>query len=220
MNKLIDFIQRHKITVGILVLMVILGLVLLFVSLKLIFSATLDVLVVPTDAEIMVDGEKYDNGLYEHLAVGKKHVIIRKDGFYEKEFDIELKRDEVTRLYAHLDGNQEWYEELKDENTLYLLDIIYEYEGQIKKDDLLEKYPIMSELPIVYEKYSNNYTQYISFRIDGGKYDNCDEEFCLKITDISGENYERALNLIKDRGYNPDNYKIIYDDTSKKGHAG
>ena len=42
----------------------------------------------------------------------------------------------------------------------------------------------------------------------------------MKITDITGGNYDDALDLIKNNGFNPENYEILYEDASKKGHAG
>ena len=160
---MIDFIKKHKILISAITSVVIVILVLIYVSIKMTFSASLDVLVVPTDATIMIDGEKFENGIYENLAVGKRKVVISREGFDTSEFEIELKRDEKTRLYAHLGGNQEWYDNLTDQTTLYLLDIIYEFEGQQQLKVIRAKYPIMESLPIVYEKYFNNYTEYVYF---------------------------------------------------------
>ena len=78
----------------------------------------------------------------------------------------------------------------------------------------------MESLPLVYEKYFNNYTEYVYYRIDGGEYEGCKTDYCLKITDFTGGNYDRALKLMQDKGYNPDDYEIIYFDSSQKGHAG
>lgn len=71
------------------------------------------------------------------------------------------------------------------------------------------KYPIVKELPMVYAKYEDNYEKYIEFRIDGGKFSECEKEFCLMITDVSGDdNYKKAINEIKKLNYNPDDYEI------------
>ena len=47
--------------------------------------------------------------------------------------------------------------------------------------------------------------------IDGGMFDGCEGTFCLKITDTTGGNYERAIQMIKEKGFNPDDYEIIYE---------
>ncbi len=217
---MIDFISKHKIAFSVICGSVIVVLFLIYISVKMVFSASLDLLVVPTDATIMVDGERFENGIYENLTAGKKKVVISREGFDTAEYEIELKRGETTRLYAHLGGNPDWYKNLTDQDTLYLLDIIYEYEGQQQLKELRAKYPIMESLPIVFEKYFNNYTEYVNYRIDGGEYKECKSDFCLKITDYSGGNYDRALNLIREKGYTPDDYEILYEDSSKKGYAG
>ncbi len=217
---MIDFISRHKIAFGVICGSIIFVLLLVYISIKMVFSASLDLLIVPTDATIMIDGERYENGIYENLMAGTKKVVISREGFDTAEYDIELKRGELTRLYAHLGGNPEWYENLTDQDTLYLLDIIYEYEGQQQLKELRAKYPIMESLPIVFERYFNNFTEYVHYRIDGGEFNECENSFCLKITDYSGGNYDRALDLMREKGYNPDDYEIFYEDSSKKGYAG
>ncbi|MDO4747355.1 MAG: hypothetical protein Q4A70_03405 [Candidatus Saccharibacteria bacterium] len=219
MNKIIDFIKNHFIYFVAGVSMLILILIFAIITINLNYSAKLDVLVVPTDATVKINGTEYRNGLYENIHVGRAKVQISKEGFDSQEFEIDLKRDEETRIYTYLQGNDEWYNNV-DEQTQYLIDIINEYNGEQQTVQLVDKYPIMSAIPIVVEKYSNNYTEYVSYRIDGGKFADCEQDFCLKITDISGGNYERALENIRLKGYNPDDYEIIYDDVSKKGYAG
>ena len=217
---MIDFLHRHKVAFGVTCGSVIIILILVFISIKTVFSASLDVLVVPTDATILIDGEKFENGIYENLLVGKRKVVISREGFDTMEFEIELKRDERTRIYEYLGGNSEWYASLTDPDTLYLIDIIKEYHGQQQLVDLRARYPVMESLPIIFEHYYNNYTEYISYRIDGGQYKECKQSFCLKITDFSGGNYNRALDYMREKGYNPSDYEIIYEDSSQKGHAG
>ena len=219
MKKILDFIRENNYIVIAGVFLAVLILIFGIISFRLTFSAKLDVLVVPADASVLINGKEYDNGVYENLQVGKAKVSISKEGFDSQEFEIELKRNEETRLYTYLEGNEEWYDSA-DTNTQYLLDIINEYRGEQQTVELLNKYPIMKSVPIVIEKFYNNYTEYISYRIDGGIFEGCEKEFCLKITDISGGNYERALQTIRDKGYDADDYEIIYEDASTKGHAG
>lgn len=215
---MVDFIKRHLIWFMGGGVMVVLLLIMGIVSINMLYSATLDIVVVPTEAKILINGEEYKNGVYQNVRTGKAKVNISLDGFETQEFEIELKRDERTRVYTYLEGDAGWYEGM-DEDSSYLLDIINEYKGEQQTVELKDKYPIMSDIPIVYERYLNNYTEYVSYRIDGGEYEGCEQEFCLKITDISGGNYERALKSIREKGYNPSDYEIIYEDVSQKGHA-
>lgn len=73
-----------------------------------------------------------------------------------------------------------------------------------------EAHPIIIALPIIYANYDESYN-YTEFRIDGGEFPECSTDFCLKITDTTGGNYAHARELIKNSGYSPDDYEIIYE---------
>ena len=79
-----------------------------------------------------------------------------------------------------------------------------------KQKAYLKAHPIINELPIIYANYDEQYN-YTEFRIDGGEFPECSTDFCLKITDTTGGNYAHARELIKNSGYNPDDYEIIYE---------
>ena len=79
-------------------------------------------------------------------------------------------------------------------------------------NSLYEQYPILNILPIIYANYDENWN-YTEFRIDGAISAECDNEFCIKISDTTGGNYETALDLIRQKGYNPSDYKIFYTET-------
>lgn len=76
--------------------------------------------------------------------------------------------------------------------------------------DYAKKYPAINHLPIIYAHYSENF-EYTEYRIDGGKFPNCQQDFCLKITDVTGNNKEKALNHLKSLNINPSDYQIIYE---------
>lgn len=220
MKKIIDFIVRNKMLIGGCLLVIMLLVVMLVASINYKFSAGVDIVVVPTDAKILIGGTEYKNGIHQGLLVGSANVEITREGYEPKSFDIELKQGEVTKIYVALEGGNDWSEDEMDENTKRLLEIINEYNGELETKELIKKYPVMKDLPIVVESYQNNYSDYVSYRVDGGKYDECEREFCLKITDISGGNYERAVEALRNKGHEADDYEVIYVDASRKGHAG
>ena len=212
MEKIKNFFAEHAILITVIFGFVLLAIVLAYFSIKMLFSASLDILVVPAEAKIMIDGQNYENEkIYEGLMAKTVHVDISMDGFDSQSFDLELKRDETVRLYTYLTGNDDWYKEhANDEKVSTALELINEHNGEVEVQSLFEKYPIMSVLPIVYEKYLNNYSNYISYRVDVGEFDGCKGEFCIMITDISGGNYDRALQAIRDKGFSPEDYEILY----------
>lgn len=73
-----------------------------------------------------------------------------------------------------------------------------------------EKYPAITKLPIVYAKYLNGYADYMEFRIDGGAFEECKTDFCLKITDETNNSREKSYEILREKGINPDDYEIIY----------
>lgn len=71
-------------------------------------------------------------------------------------------------------------------------------------------HPIIEKLPIIYANYDAQYN-YTEYRIDGGEFEGCKTNFCLKITDTTGGNYEAALNKIREAGFNPNDFQILYE---------
>ena len=74
-----------------------------------------------------------------------------------------------------------------------------------------EDHPIVEKMPIIYAKYEDGYKKYTEFRIDAGKFENCKKDFCLKISDTTGGNYEKALEEIRKAGFEPKDFEIIYE---------
>ena len=180
-------------------------------------TAELEILVVPTDAKVVIEGEIYENGTYTEMEAGVYGVNISRKGFKDVNTKIELKNDEKTKLFVVLDSEDGQYEYSDQEKSL--IGIIDEYKTEEKAKEYIEKYKIMKVLPIVVEQYNEDMTEYTSFRVDGGKFDECESDFCVKITDITGGNYEKAKEVVKKKGYALDDYEVIYEDVSAKGKA-
>lgn len=180
-------------------------------------TAELEILVVPTDAKVVIEGEIYENGTYTEMEAGVYGVNISRKGFKDVNTKIELKNDEKTKLFVALDSEDGQYEYSDQEKSL--IGIIDEYKTEEKAKEYIEKYKIMKVLPIVVEQYNEDMTEYTSFRVDGGKFDGCESDFCVKITDITGGNYVKAKEVVKKKGYTLDDYEVIYEDVSAKGKA-
>lgn len=204
--------KKHKnllyIIIGIaaIVIVVLVG----FLIYKLKYSAKLDLLVAPREAEILIDGKVYKNGVYD-FEPGEVEIKVSMEGFESKETKLNLESNTTTMYYTYLmpiDGSFEWY--LNHEEDMMLLNTIGDAEANADARNYLEKYPIVEVLPIIYADYDEKW-DYTEFRVDGGKFDSCKETFCLKITDTTGGNKENAIKLISERGFNPDDYEIIYE---------
>ncbi|MBR3137765.1 hypothetical protein IKG41_00200 [Candidatus Saccharibacteria bacterium] len=173
-------------------------------------NATLDIIVSPLSAEIKIDGKEYKNGTYQ-FEPGEVEVEITKDGFTSERKTILLEPNKTTKLYTYLmpiDGSFDWY--LNHEEDMMILNTIGDAEANADSASYREKYPIIEILPIQFVDYDENW-ELTEFRIDGGMFDGCEGTFCLKITDTTGGNYEKAIQMIKEKGFNPDDYEIIYE---------
>lgn len=81
--------------------------------------------------------------------------------------------------------------------------------NQEPKSKKFNRYHIYHDLPLIYAKYDQNYN-YSEFRIDAGKFKKCKRNFCLKVTDTTGNNLENAKQLLREKSYDPLDYEIIY----------
>ncbi len=65
------------------------------------------------------------------------------------------------------------------------------------------------DLPFVYASYDENYN-YTEYIVKSDASSECNDSYCIRIIDVNGTNRENALNLIREHGYDPDDYEIIY----------
>ena len=69
--------------------------------------------------------------------------------------------------------------------------------------------PIAAVLPISVDEYDFDYRQSVKYDIFG-YYDEESKQFSVRIIDYGGYSYERALKMIRDKGFNPEDYTIEY----------
>ena len=207
--KILNFFQTHRpLTFAILIVLIILVASGLFFATRK--SATLEILVAPTSARIVINDKDYQNGTYK-FEPGNMVATISKAGFTTKTVNFVLNEHQVTKLYVYLleeGGGYDWY--LEHAEDAKILSKIGDTEADYKSEQYRKKYPVSTVLPIVYANYDKewNYTEY---RIDGGQFDGCKTDFCIKITDVTGGNYENAIEQIENKGYSLDDYQILYE---------
>ena len=82
-----------------------------------------------------------------------------------------------------------------------------------REDDLRaakyrEQYPITDILPFIYAHYDKEY-HYTEFRIDGGSFENCPTDFCLKITDYTNTGLDQIKSIMSEKGHDLSRYHIL-----------
>ncbi len=210
-----SFIARHKIAS----LMVFLNVIAILVVVLIIVlhnakTATISIYVAPSEAVIELNGGKYDNFQEYDVMPGTYHVKISMDEMQTKEFDFTIADGEFKRVRTYLldaEGGFGYYLENPDEILT-----LEEAADDEKAKEFVENYnrltSIQSVLPL---EYSNTYdfgaTEPESINISWSDGDKCDEQpFCLVVRDLSGNNHEKALEMIREAGFDPGDYEVVF----------
>ncbi len=175
-------------------------------------TATLQTLIAPSFATITIDSKTYPVNQDIRFEPQSTTATISADGFKSKEIELNLTANETSEIVTFLmpnDGTLTWYDSHPQEFDLYQQ--VVQRQATVDSDNFLEKYPIANFVPYVYVDYNSATNVWTEYRLDIGKFDGCKREICIKITDSTGGNHNNALNLIRQNGYNPDDYEIIYE---------
>lgn len=182
-------------------------------------SSTLTVLVTPSDSTITINGKTYSNGTYRFFP-GEITATITKDGFESKSQTLTLEKNSDTRLYAFLtqEGNNFNYYRTNSSD----LDILYTVaKDSTEAQDFLAAYDdeksLENFLPLIYNNDSRNPSTYINLTVTYNT-EKCKERpFCILITDTFNGHLDVGLSLLKQYGYDPANYEIIYEYLCEQG---
>lgn len=210
-----NFIKRHRV----LSLVLFLNIVAILVAILIIViynskTATVDVLVAPMDATVELNGTKYENMQSHNIAPGDYHVKISMDGMQTKEYDFSIENNGFVRIWNYLldeNGGLDYYLAHPDDVTI-LEDVA---DGEVRA--WLENYNkiigIRDILPLTYSNtFEENATEVVSISVRQGIDDECKEnDFCLIIHDFTGKNTEKALQMIRDSGYDPNDYELVFE---------
>ena len=158
-----------------------------------------------------------------NVDVSKLDIYIRDNSFIETEsegtfmadFIIDIDELKISYQVSYVFPN----DKATSENPIFdcpsLDNVKYpetECVGMYNSTQLLEaeqSNPVYSVLPIIVDEFDAE--SGVTTRYDiRGFFDYDDNEFSINITDYSCGNYENALQSIRDRGFNPEDYKINY----------
>ena len=210
-----SFIKRHwvaslVILLNVLAICVVVGAI-VFHNAK---NASVDIYVAPAEATIELNGKQYENFQSYDILPGDYHVVISMEGMQTKEFDFTLDNDGFYKIRTYLldaDGGFDYYRTHLNDETI-LAEVANDAASKRFVEDFEKMYSINDILPLTYSNtYEENATEIVSISIRAGYDDECeDDSFCLIISDYTGKNHDKALAMIRDAGYNPDDYEIIF----------
>lgn len=210
---MLELIRRHKIISAAIALNVIAILVVvLLIVVHRAKTVSIDIYVAPSDAIIELNGKKYDNFSSYNLMPGEYHVSISMDGMKTKEYDLALENDGFARIWEYLvddDGSLNYYLENPDE-----ISILTKFSDDEEVKKVIEHYDkvvsIRDALPLEYYDRSDPDNS-VGVFVEEDINECIDKILCLVI--YGGEkNRDIALGLIKEAGYNPDDYGIRFEE--------
>lgn len=194
--------------------LLIFGIVKLVEGLK---SASLLIYVAPSNAIVKIDGQEYTNGAYRFYP-GNITAEISREGFETKTETIELHNGQVTKLFAYLtekDNDFSWYVS-HDEDLSVLRQVsnddasqsfLKDYDQKLAKAEQIKTAP---DLPYTAQDINGNIIS-ITYTESNSYCPRFSVKPCIIITKkIGNASYDLGLNLLKDRGYDPDYFNIIY----------
>ncbi len=188
-------------------------------------TSTIDFNIVPINSTISVNGDThYSNGQYS-IEPGNYEIVISREGLESKSLSINIEPKHfvsvVTFLsdadknfdYYKLKENYESYQQLK---TIASADSNKTTDGDTSAQEFITKFErilsIKEKLPIKAFLYKdpNLGTSSAGFSIKDGFGVGCEKIACLLVS-YYGKDYEdEVAKKIKEAGYNPDDYELIY----------
>lgn len=212
-----NLIRRHKVaSVVVAIDIVAILVVILAIVLHQSRTATIDILIAPSAAEISLNGKRYDNFSSHNVMPGDYHAVVEMEGMETKELDFSVQDGEFHRVWDYLlDGEGGFSYYLTHTDEVATLKQVADDE---KAKTFLAKYDKLNSINTVLPlTYSNTYdldaTEIVSISINWGEEENCSaQNFCLMVSDYTGKNHEKALSMIREAGYDPDDYVVQYEE--------
>lgn len=217
-----SFIRRHKIISGLvcanLITIIAVAVVIIIHQHQ---TATIDINVTPSAATITLNGRQYDNFQSYDILPGDYHVKIDMGGMQAKEYDLTLEKDGFARIWDYLldaNGGFDYYLSHPDDE-LILTQVageddkaaqafIAEYQAKTK---IFDDLPIIDETPSEYgDMYGVEHMYNTLILEDGRESEECNAALCIFATGTPDSIEDRAPVIIRDLGYNPADYQVIY----------
>ena len=190
-------------------------------------TATISIDVAPIDAEILIGGQKYENGAHQ-IKPGTYDVKIAREGLSTKEFTINVSGDSVTNLVIFLSnsGNFDFYTLNGNYASFYALSQIASGANNVTTDqdksaeDFIASYQkafdlYRTALPINYSEYETfDYGRSLTTDITiKRKEDDCVKALCMEaliLTTGDRDGKKIANDLLIDKGFRLEDYEIEY----------
>lgn len=190
-------------------------------------TSTISFNIAPVKAKISVNGDShYTNGQFP-ITPGKYEIKISYEGLETKTLNVDIAPHDfvsVTTFISAANNNFEFYELKSNDDSYQKLKSIASAENNLTTDNdksaqefiasLEKKLSIKDKLPIKGYVYSasGNGASTGGFSIQRGQDSkSCKKSTCLLVKYYGIDYQKPAIEKIKDAGYNPDDYQIVYE---------
>ena len=119
-NKFQNLTKLQKTLVFILPILLVIIIIFSFLYTST-YNAKVRILIAPKNAELYIDGKKYNNSGSISLTSGEKQVLIKANGFQEYNKKMDFHKDRTNLIYQWLtptEDNKDYYDKNKAEWTL------------------------------------------------------------------------------------------------------
>lgn len=115
---------------------------------RVVFSASLTLIVAPHDSQIYLNDKEVKNNETMRVRPGEYAIRVEREGFDSEERQIEVRGSDETRLMFALlpsDGDYSWYIENSDDGLI--LDSVMSAKSTERDEQIGEQFPVLSALP-------------------------------------------------------------------------
>ena len=183
-------------------------------------NATLNLMLLPYDnAVATINGKKYKSGSYQFYPAEKIEIEISAEGYETKKIETKLESNSVTVVNEYLQPTEsDITEYLKSDKDMRMLELFFHDD---KANDIVKKYktastikdylPIQKILGSARGKNSSIAVQKMVTITDGSSDQGCDRKICLKVHTSGNVSNEEIEKMLKDIGFEYNNYRVIYE---------
>ena len=182
-----------------------------------IYSAGISIMVAPSIAKVRIGEMIFSASETTKIQPGEYAVEISADGFETKTGKLVAEADKNVELNLYLEPSSDvtanWYDEHASDALIV---------GEIKNKEILkettklyDKYPVLKQLPLTVEYFSDDYSKYTKYVISY-EIDDSENGFHLIMKDYTGEGVGVAITKLAEMGMDVVGLGIDYEDLSQQ----
>lgn len=183
-------------------------------------NATLNLILLPYDnTTATINGKNYKSGSYQFYPDENIEITIKAKGYETKKVKIKLPSDKTTVVSEYLLPNEASAEEqyIHSDKDIEIMRIFFSSEESKRIVSQYDKAQTLKDYLPIQEMYNQPLSRYGSIAgvdmiiiSDATTDQKCTRKFCIAAKGY-GVTKEKVKKILSDRGFDIDNYEVIYD---------